>query len=70
MKLKNMTLNQIRKEGFEALVERLGVTGPILFIRQFDKGKGDYTKERRRFFKDLTLNEIVKEIKKTEKTKS
>lgn len=62
MKVKNMTLDEIKREGFKALIEKLGVVGALLFIRQFDKGQGDYTEEREKILKDLTLKQIVKEI--------
>jgi len=62
MKVKNMTLDEIKREGFKALIEKLGVVGALLFIRQFDKGQGDYTEEREKILKDLTLKRIVKEI--------
>ena len=39
-------LATIRRMGIEALVEKLGPVGMAEFIRQFDSGYGDYTKER------------------------
>ena len=41
----DMTLNEIRKAGIEALTEKLGPLGMIKFIQQYEKGSVDYTKE-------------------------
>jgi len=34
-----MTPEEIRKEGFRVLVERLGVVGAIRFLQQFEMGE-------------------------------
>lgn len=52
---------QLRAEGFRALVERLGLTDAIRFIRQFYPGFGDYTTERQAL-EALELDEIVRSI--------
>ena len=39
---------QIRAEGWKALTERLGVSGAIRFLMEYDPGRGDYVEERRR----------------------
>ncbi len=41
----------------------MGVVDTIRFINQFTTGYGDYTKEREKLFGDLSLKEIVSEIK-------
>ena len=40
------TLEQLRREGLEALRERLGQAGMIRFLQQFETGDGDYANER------------------------
>lgn len=60
----DMTLNEIRKAGIEALTEKLGPLGMIKFIQQYEKGSGDYTKEHQELKKNLTHESIIKEIKK------
>ena len=40
------TLNDIRREGLEALRKRLGRAGMIRFLQQFETGAGDYTADR------------------------
>ena len=61
--MKMMSLHEIRLKGYRALFDALGPVGMIQFIQQFDKGSGDYTKERKEIFKDKTLDEIVTDIK-------
>ena len=46
-----LTLNinnptEVRKVGLQALTEALGPIGMVRFIRQYENGSGDYTKEK------------------------
>lgn len=50
---------EIRAEGRKALTERLGVSGAIRFLMEYDPGRGDYVEERRELFRDLTLDEAI-----------
>jgi hypothetical protein len=50
---------EIRAEGWKALTERLGVSGAIRFLLQYDPGHGNYVEERRELFRDLTLEEAI-----------
>ncbi len=54
---------ELRREGWLALTERLGVAGAIRFMMQYDPGHGDYTEERRRLFEDLTLDAAIAEMR-------
>ena len=63
----NMTLDQIRKLGYEALVEKLGPVGMVRFLQQFEMGKGDYTKERDRWIGDVTVKDLIEEIRRKRK---
>jgi hypothetical protein len=60
-------MNSIRKLGIEALNEKLGPLGMVEFMRQFDSGYGDYTKERHNWLDGLTIEAIINEIKKMKK---
>ena len=55
-------MNSIRKMGIDALTEKLGPIGMIEFMRQFDSGYGDYTKERHTWLDNLTIEDISKEL--------
>ena len=59
----NMSAYEIRSEGWRALTERLGVSGAIRFLMQYDPGRGDYTAERREILADLTIDEALRRIK-------
>lgn len=53
-----MTPTEINRVGYAALVEALWFDGMIRFLRQFDLGRGDYTKERLRWLESITLDDI------------
>jgi len=59
-----MALAEIKTRGWNALVKELGYAGATKFILLYEPGKGNYTKERRKLFKDLKIEEILKDIKK------
>jgi len=56
-------LSTIRKKGIEVLTEKLGPVGLVEFIRQFDSGYGDYTKERHEWLYDENVADISMKIK-------
>ena len=53
------TIDKIRRIGWQALVEKLGVAGAILFILEHEKGYGNYTKERRKMLNGKSLDDIL-----------
>ena len=55
-------LSVVREKGFNALTKELGSSGMALFIRQFEKGSGNYTEERNELLKDLTIDDIAASI--------
>ena len=57
-------ISEVTYEAMKLLYRNLGVQNTLRFIRQFKNGEGDYTKERQELLKDMTLEELVKEIKK------
>lgn len=54
------TLDEIRREGLEALRERLGRAGMIRFLSQFSNGSGDYAKERHEWVDATSFDDIRK----------
>ena len=52
------TLDEVRREGFDALRERLGRADMIRFLQQFETGLGDYAKERHEWVDRTSLEEI------------
>ena len=63
-----LALPEIREKGWEALVSALGYAGATKFILLSEKGRGDYTKERRAIFRGATIESILDEIKEEGKT--
>jgi len=61
---RNPTL--VRKAGMSALKKELGTVGTAYFMRQFNIGQGDYTAERDELLKDITLNEIINNVRELE----
>lgn len=57
-------LERIRKEGLEALKDKLGVDGMIKFLQLYSNGEGDYTKERRKNIDKLSKEELQNYLKK------
>ena len=57
---------EIRAEGWKALTERLGVSGAIRFLMEYDPGHGDYVEERRELFRDLSLKDAIVRAKQHE----
>ncbi|WP_026100307.1 hypothetical protein [Fortiea contorta] len=58
------TQNEIIKQGYDALINSLGITDTIRFIQYFSSGKGDYTKERHQWLDKKTLVDVLQEIEK------
>lgn len=52
------TLDEVRREGLEALRERLGRADMIRFLQQFETGRGDYANDRHPWVDRTTLEEI------------
>jgi hypothetical protein len=57
------TASEIREEGWNALVDRLGVSGAVLFILEHERGEGDYVRERKELARKKKLDAIVGEIR-------
>jgi len=43
------TLNEIHKQGIDALVKVLGPVDTVRFLQIYDQGSGDYTEERKQW---------------------
>lgn len=60
--LRNPSL--VRKMGIQALTKELGAVGMAYFIRQFDRGEGDYTRERGSLLGNMTMQDIEEQLRK------
>ncbi len=63
----NANLAEVREEGFRALVKGLGTVGTVNFLRQFEGGSGDYTRERDDLLEGITIDEIARRIRERKK---
>ena len=52
------TLDEIRRRGLEALRRELGPAGMVRFLQQFDRGSGDYARERHGWVDATSLDAI------------
>jgi hypothetical protein len=57
-------LAEITEAAFKVLYKEIGLINTVRFVNQFTTGYGNYTEEREQLFADLTLDEIVAEIKR------
>ena len=56
--MKEMTAEQIRSQGLEALKRENGTVGMIRFMQQFSNGQGNYTEDRHEWQDQMTAEEI------------
>jgi hypothetical protein len=59
-----MSPYEIRLEGWKALTDRLGPTGAMRFMMQYDPGHGDYANDRQEIFADLDIEELLASVKR------
>lgn len=62
-----ITIPEIKVKGWEALVKELGYAGATKFILLYEPGEGDYTEKRKELLHDLTIDEIIREIRDKKK---
>lgn len=70
MTTETLSLYEIRTIGFEALLRELGPAGAIRFIQQYETGRGDYTRDRKKLLPKKSVREIGREIMKQRQAKS
>jgi len=56
-------LSEITQQAIDVLLKEVGVANTIRFLNQFSTGYGNYTEERENLFEDLTLNEVLVQLK-------
>jgi len=70
MKTQTMTQEEVRSRGITVFRRELGAVGMLRFLRQFDRGKGDYTKERHRWLDRLTIDDIFNDVRVLRRNRS
>ncbi len=63
-----MTPEQIRNAGLEALERELGVVGMVRFLQQFEKGSGDYTKDRYDWLRDEDAENLIRKVEQRQQS--
>ena len=58
-----MTDNEIYELGLEALFEKLGPDGTLRFLRQLEKGDGDYSVDRDQWLSAPDVETLANQIK-------
>jgi hypothetical protein len=62
------TQNEVITQGYQALIDSLGVIDAIRFIQYFTQGKGNYTKERHQWLENKSLDDVFREIEQFRET--
>ena len=64
MNAMSMTLEEIRRQGVEALVRELGPVGMVRFLQQYETGAGDYSTQRHQWLSDdlPTIMDHLKDV--------
>jgi hypothetical protein len=62
MPIQARSLAELTQSAIHLLAREMGVANTMRFLHQFGLGSGDYTRERRELFDDLSLEEILAEI--------
>ena len=57
------TQQEIIRQGYQALVDSLGVVDALRFIQHFSPGQGNYTRERHQWLDKKSLSEVFAEMK-------
>lgn len=55
---------EIRRAGWEALKERLGIAGALKFMQQYENGAGDYVKLRRELYEKDKVKDLSAKMKR------
>ncbi|MBM4431965.1 MAG: hypothetical protein FJ026_16690 [Chloroflexi bacterium] len=57
-------LVEITREALQVLYREIGIVNTVRFLNQFSTGFGDCTEERRELFANMTLDDLVAEIRR------
>ena len=63
MTAQTKTLHEITNDAIHLLCQQIGVANTVRFLNQFIAGYGNYTAERDEAFRDMTLDEILADIR-------
>jgi hypothetical protein len=55
---------EIRRAGWEALKDKLGIAGALKFIQQYERGEDDYSKLRRELYEKDKVEDLFTKMKR------
>jgi hypothetical protein len=64
MVVQTKPLVEITETAIRLLVRKMGPADTLRFVNQFTLGQGNYTEERSELFADMTLDDILDQIKR------
>lgn len=67
MKAEILNPAELRAAGYKALTDALGPLGMARFLRQFEQGQGDYTRERHTWLGDQSVKIVAERIRARKK---
>lgn len=56
-------VSEINRQATHILFKEMGVVDTIWFLNQFSVGQGDYKKERGTWLNDISMNDVISQIK-------
>lgn len=59
---------ELTATAIRVLCREIGLANTARFLREIRPGKGDYTKERDELFGDMSMDDIIAEIKRLRET--
>ena len=59
---RELTTQELDKIGLRALLKALGPMGMVRFLRQHERGRGDYTKERHEWLDKVSSKEFAQAV--------
>jgi len=61
------TLNELNDLAMDALLKALGPVGMVRFLRQFEHGSGDYTKDRHQWLDNVPFDDFAADVMRIQK---
>jgi hypothetical protein len=60
---------EIQRKAFRILLKEMGLAETLRFHMSYERGSGDYARNRSQYFKDTTVDELYGEILSSRKKK-
>lgn len=65
MRSPDVPLAQLTQHAIHVLTREMGVVNTMRFLNQFVTGSGNYTQERDTLFQDVSLDDVLSQIRKS-----